>query len=302
MPSDLEGVICPIATPFTEDDNQVSESGLRYLVDGMIAAGILGLIPCGSTGEFPALCIEERKHITEIVVDQARSRVPVIPHTGSTSTREAVELSIHAEKAGAFAVMVVQPYYGAASYETVYGYFKDISDSINIPIMVYNSPACTGVNLRPSFLAQMGREIKSVRYVKDTTGDLAQFCELLYKYNQDITVLEGSDLLIFASLLHGSKTVSWGTANVMPHQCVELFKLVQGGQFHRAQELWCKLWPVVQFIETEGYVASVKAGANLIGFRVGNPRRPLHPLSREKTEQLKRLLTDVGAVTETEDG
>jgi dihydrodipicolinate synthase/N-acetylneuraminate lyase len=191
--------------------------------------------------------------------------------------------------------MVVQPYYEPMSLDEVFAYFQDISNAISIPIMVYNIPSCTGVNLSPAFLARLGREIEHVEYVKDSSGDLSQLQDLLYNYAADVTTFNGWDTLTYSGLELGSKGSVWGAVNVVPEQCVALFDLIQQGQHQQARDLWDRLWPIMYFLTTEGYNASVKAGANLAGFRVGNPRRPQLPLSAEKTERLRQLMVGAGA-------
>ena len=298
MARELRGILSAMCTPFTTDGGKLDEEALRDLVEGTVKAGVHGLIPCGSTGEFAALSTDERKRATAIVLEQARGRVPVAPHVGSTSTAVAVDLATHAERVGADAVMAVNPFYEPMSLDEVYGYFKTLSDAINIPLMVYNLPAATGMNLRPDFLARMAREIKNVRYVKDSSGDLSQVSELLYKYGQDVTVFNGWDTITFSGLALGSKGSVWGAVNVMPKQCADLFNLIESERLVDARALWERMWPAMQFLVTEGYVASVKAGANLIGFRVGKPRPPIRPLSAQKTDELKGLLITAGAIKE----
>ena len=298
MARELRGILSAICTPFRSGDGAVDEPALRDLVEGTIKAGVHGLVPCGGTGEFAALSMEERKRVAEITTEQARGRVPLAPHVGATSTAWAVELAKHAESIGADAVMAVSPYFEPISLDEVYGYFKDISDAVHIPIIVYNIPIATGMNLRPDFLARLAREIKNVRYVKDSSGDFTQVCELLYRYGNAVTVFNGWDPITFSGLALGSKGSVWGAPNVMPKQCADLFNLIEAGRLSEAGSLWNVMWPVSQFLHTEGYVASVKAGANLIGYRVGNPRLPIRPLSPQKTNELRTLLIRAGALNE----
>jgi len=296
MARPLRGILSALATPFTPDGSRIDEAALRELVDGTIEAGVHGLIPCGSTGEFPVLTREERMRIAEVVMDQAAGRVPVVPHTGSCSTAEAILLSQHAESIGADAVMVVQPYYEPTSLDELFGYFKDISDAIHIPMMVYNNPVGTGMNPPTDFMIRLAREIENVRYIKDSSGNLSQVSELLYRYGDEVTIFNGWDTIAFPVLALGSKGAVWGAANVMPRQCAQLFDLIDAGKLQEARDLWARMWPVNHFLVTEGYTASVKAGANLIGFHVGNPRPPYRPLPREKVEVLRGLLAEAGAI------
>jgi 4-hydroxy-tetrahydrodipicolinate synthase len=294
MSRELRGILSAIVTPFTADGSKVDQAGLRNLVEANIQGGVHGIIPCGSTGEFPSLSTEERKRVTEIVVDQARGRVPVVPQTGSDSTTLTIDLSRHAEKVGAEAVMVLPPYSEPLGLDDVYGYYKDISNAISIPIMVYNYPYSTGVNLKPSFVARMAREIENVKYVKESSGDLAQVSELLYEYGDAITVFNGWGKILYPSLVLGCKGTAWGAVSPIPEQCANLFNLVQAGKFVEARDLWIRMWPVLRFFAAEGFNQSVKAAATLMGFQVGPPRPPLRPLSPEKTQELRGLLLKAG--------
>jgi 4-hydroxy-tetrahydrodipicolinate synthase len=297
MSHELRGVLSAMCTPFASD-GRVDEVALRELTEGTIQAGVHGLVPCGSTGEFVTLSTEERKRVVEVVVEQSRGRVPVVPHVGSTSTATAIELARHAQSVGADAVMAVNPYYEPLALEEVYAYFRDLSDAVDLPIVIYNLPGGTGTNLRPDFLARMAREIGNVKYVKDSSGDLSQVSELLYAYGKDITVFNGWDTITYSGLALGTKGAVWGAANAMPRQCADLFNLVGAGKLVEARALWEKMWPVMQFLVTEGYVASVKAGAKLVGFRVGAPRPPVRPLSATRVEELRRRLIEAGALRE----
>ncbi len=295
MAKQLRGILSALATPF-DRQGQLNLGALRELVDGQLAAGIHGLIPCGSTGEFTALTLEERMRVVEIVIEQANGRAPVVPQTGHTSTAVAIELSRHAQRAGADAIMVVHPYYEPLSLDEVFGYFADIAAAVDLPLMVYNIPSCTGMNLPPAFLAKLAQEIPTVRYVKDSSGDLSQISELLYRYGDVVTTFNGWDTLTFSGLALGSPGAVWGAANCLPRQCAELFELVAAGRLAEAKALWDRLWPVQHFLVTEGYIASVKAGANLLGFAVGDPRPPFRPLAPDKQQALARLLEQAGAL------
>jgi dihydrodipicolinate synthase/N-acetylneuraminate lyase len=142
----------------------------------------------------------------------------------------------------------------------------------------------------------LGRGIKNVKYAKDSSGDLSQVSELLYKYGSELTIFNGWDTITYSGLALGTKGSVWGAANVMPKQCAELFNLIDAGEMAEARLLWAKMWPVNQFLVTEGYTASVKGGANLIGFHVGDPRLPFRPLSPEKKAELRQLLVNAGAL------
>ncbi|MBI3979802.1 MAG: dihydrodipicolinate synthase family protein [Chloroflexi bacterium] len=290
MASPLRGVYSAMCTPFTADGSDIDEAGLRDLVDGTIAAGIHGLIPCGSTGEFASMNTEERMRVTEIVMDQTRERVPVVPHTGSSSLREAVKLSQHAERLGVAGVMVVFPFYEPISLDEVYDYYRAVSDAVSIPIMVYNSPSGTGKNLPSSFIARLGREIANVKYLKDSSASMPQIHQLVYRHAAEIITFNGWDTMFYAGFEVGCQGAVCGPANVMPRQCAQIFDLVQAGKLDEARDLDKRIWPVMQFFEENRYNAAIKAGANLVGFRVGTVRPPFQPLAPEKVEELRQLL------------
>jgi len=297
MVKQLRGILSALSTPF-DANGHVNERALADLIEAELAAGIHGLIPNGSTGEFPALTTEERKRVAEITVETARGRVPVAVQTGHTSTAVAIELSEHAARIGADALMVVQPYYEPMSLDEVQGYFQEISDAADLPIMVYNIPSCTGMNLSVDFLAKLAREVKNVKYIKDSSGDLNQIQDLLTQYGDIVTSFNGWDTITFSGLALGSTGSVWGAANCMPRQCADLFNLCEARRWDEAKELWDKMFPVQKFLVTEGYVASVKAGANMLGFNVGDPRKPFRPLSDAKKQELLGLLAAAGALRE----
>ena len=296
MSIELRGVMSAMCTPFTADGREVDGGPLRDLVDGAIEAGIGALVPGGSSGEFTSLSIEERRRVLEVVVEQSGGRVPVVAHAGSTSTRHAIELARHAEATGADVVLAVQPYYTPLSLDEVRRYFAELAGATSLPLVAYNFPACTGLNLEPDFVASLAREIDTLAYVKDTTGDLAQVFRLLDEHSADVIVLNGWDSIALPALRLGDRAQILGSANVMPRRWVELFEAVEAGRMDEAEALWPPLLAVARFVIAEGFVASLKAGASLAGFSVGEPRAPFNPLSPAKKEELRGLMLAAGAI------
>ena len=234
----------------------------------------------------------------EVVVDHAAGRVPVVAHAGSTSTRQAVDLARHAEATGADAVLAVHPYYAPLSLDEVRRYFRDVADAAALPLVAYNFPACTGLNLEPGFVASLARELGTLAYVKDTTGDLAQVFRLLDEHSTEVTVLNGWDSIALPALRLGDRAQILGSANVMPRLWVQLFEAVEAGRMDEAEALWPPMLAVARFVIAEGFVASLKAGASLAGLAVGEPRAPFSPLSPAKMEELRGLMADAGALEE----
>ena len=214
--SSLHGLLAAIVTPFTADGEGIDEPALRELVGRTIEGGVNGVVPCGSTGEFAALTSDERRLVVEIVIDEAAGRVPVVPHTGAMTTKEAVSLSRHAEKLGAAGVMVVAPYYEQLTRDEVLRYYRDVASAVELDVMLYNLPAATGVNLSPADVAHLARVEANIRYVKDTSGDFGQAAQLIHELGDVITTFVGLDTLYLSSLFEGAAGSVLGTASIVP--------------------------------------------------------------------------------------
>ncbi|MEU0250411.1 dihydrodipicolinate synthase family protein [Streptomyces sp. NPDC006235] len=293
------GILAAVVTPLTADGSAVDAEGVRRQADHIIGGGIHGLVPGGSTGEFTTLSLDERKQVTELYVEAADGRVPVVAGTGALSTADTVELSVHAEKAGAAAVMIVPPFYDAPGFDELLGFFGTVSDAIDIPIMYYNIPSATGVSLAPEELAKLARETGITSY-KDTGGDFAWFSAVQQQHAADITALNGWDTLTFAALATGAKAGVWGTASVIPQLCAELYDaLAVRGDLKAGRELWAKIFPICQFLESHNYACGIKTGLDLVGVSAGPTRRPVLPLAPQYVAEFRDLLLAAGvAVTE----
>jgi 4-hydroxy-tetrahydrodipicolinate synthase len=284
MPEPFHGVLPALITPFTEDGSAIDGGALAAIVDRLVGAGVAGLVPGGSTGEFTTLSNTERRQLVEVTVEAAAGRVPVVPGTSALSTRETVELSVHAERAGAAAVMIVPPFYDALSWPELLAHYTAVADAIDIPIMYYNLPSASGVKLT----AAQFRELP-VTCLKDTGGDAVAATELIQ--TDGPTLLNGWDTLTFAALAAGVRAVVWGTASILPEQCVELHRLlIDDIDLPAARELWTRLWPLCQFLEGQSYPAAVKTACRLVGDSTGPVRAPLLPLDDETTSELAARL------------
>src|SRR5689334_18280999 len=219
MSDPFHGVLPALITPFTEDGGAIDTQALAANVERLIAGGVGGLVPGGSTGEFTTLTNTERRQLTEATVEAAAGRVPVVAGTGALSTAETVELSVHAERAGAAAVMVVPPFYDALSWRELQAHYAAVADAIGIPIMYYNLPSATGITLTAEQLRAL-----PIASLKDTGGDATVATELIQ--TDGPTLLNGWDTLTFAALAAGVKAVVWGTAAIIPEPCVELHRLL----------------------------------------------------------------------------
>src|SRR5512132_4056400 len=253
MPELFHGVLPALITPLTDDGDAIDTHALGGIVERLIAAGVGGLVPGGSTGEFTTLTHDERRQLVEVTVEAAADRVPVVAGTGALSTRETVELSVHAEQAGAAAVMVVPPFYDALSWPELLAHYTAVADAIDIPIMYYNLPSASGVRLTAAQLREL-----PVACLKDTGGDAVAATELIQ--TDGPTLLNGWDTLTFAALAAGVRAVVWGVASIVPEQCVELHRLlIDDVDLPAARELWARVWPLCEFLEGVSYPAAVKA-------------------------------------------
>src|ERR671914_1660790 len=287
MPDQFHGVLPALITPFSEDGSAIDTGALTAIVDRLVGAGVGGLVPGGSTGEFTTLTNAERRQLVEGTVEAAGGRVPVVAGTGALSTRETVELSVHAQQAGAAAVMIAPPFYDPLSWPELLAHYTAVADAIEIPIMYYNLPSASGIKLT----AAQFRELQGagVSCLKDTGGDATAATELIQ--TDGPTLLNGWDTLTFGALAAGVRAVVWGAASILPQQCVELHRLlIDDIDLPAARELWARLWPLCQFLESQSYPAAVKTACRLVGDTTGPLRAPLLPLDDETTSELAALL------------
>jgi 4-hydroxy-tetrahydrodipicolinate synthase len=284
MSEPFHGVLPALITPFTEDGGAIDTHALPAIVDRLIEAGVGGLVPGGSTGEFTTLSHAERRELVDATVEAAAGRVPVVAGTGALTTRETSDLSVHAERAGAAAVMIVPPFYDALSWRELLAHYTAVADAIEIPIMYYNLPSASGVQLTAAQLGEL-----PVTCLKDTGGDAVAATELIQTNGP--TLLNGWDTLTFAALAAGVRAVVWGAASILPRECVELHRLlIEDIDLPAARELWARLWPLCQFLEGQSYPSAVKAACGLVGDTTGPVRAPLLPLEDETTRELAALL------------
>lgn len=291
----ITGILVALVTPFTADGSAIDEANLAHQVERMVAGGIHGIVPAGTTGEFTTLTHDERKRLTELVIAAAAGRVPVLPATGAQSTAETIELSRHAQDAGAAGVMVVPPYYDPLRMHELRAHLGAVGAAIDIPIVYYNVPGATGLRLTPEELASLG-EIRNVDYIKDTSGDFSSVSALLLKYSGQITAFNGWDTLTFAALATGATGGVWGMSNLLPSLSVKLYEaLAVKADLELGRRIWDVLWPVCDLLESYNYVAAIKGGLDAIGESAGPVRAPLQPLDTAAQERLGQLLRQAQA-------
>lgn len=292
---ELHGLLSALATPFTHDGAQVDEPRLRELIERTITGRVHGIVPNGSTGEFTALSPEERRHVVEVTIDQVAGRIPVVPHIGAMTPSEAIALGRHAETSGASGVMLVAPYYEPLDTMEVMDFYRRVAGSLSIPVMIYNLPVATGVNLLPAQVAQLASEVDTIQYVKDTTGDLSQAAELIHGYGDVVKTFVGQDTLYFTALVEGSAGSVNGAANIIASPLVAVYDQVKAGQLAAARTTWESVYPVMKFLVSGGYVSGVKAALDVAGYSIGDPRLPIHPASSERRAEIEAALKHLAA-------
>ena len=278
MSQQLTGVLTALATPF-DQDGAIDVGTLRRIVDRSVDAGVDGVVAAGSTGEVGALSSEERLLLIRTVIEQANGRVPVIANTGATSTAEAIRLSQAAEKAGADVLMLITPYYEPLSLEETVAYIKDVARSVNLPVMLYNIQAVTGVNLDPATVRSLAEEVDNIRYIKDSSANWEQALQLIHHHSDVIGTFIGWDVYLYSALAEGAAGVMAGTANVVPHEIVAVSRRIAAGDLIGALELWKRLYPVIDALLSVPFIPAVKAGLTLQGLPAGTPRRPTADLN-----------------------
>ncbi|MFE4542695.1 dihydrodipicolinate synthase family protein [Arthrobacter sp. NPDC056727] len=287
MSKKLHGVLTPLVTPFGAE-GQIDEGQLRAVVDRSIEGGVHGVVANGTSGEFQTLTNAERRFVVETVVDQAAGRVPVVAQTGALTAQEAVDLTRHAQEAGADVAMVIAPYYDPVSLDAVKAYYRTVAESVDIPIMLYNMPSVTGVNLQSDTIRELAQLCPNIKYVKNTSPDMAQAVQFVRELSDVIDTIVGWDTLALSCFVEGAGLMAI-TANVAPGQIVAVYDAIQNKDLARAQQLWSDLYPFVSGIDTEPFIAATKFCLKSVGVAVGGTRVPTTPISEAGKENLAKL-------------
>jgi 4-hydroxy-tetrahydrodipicolinate synthase len=288
----FHGILSALITPM-KTSGDVDYPKLASFADHLIRCGVHGLIPLGSTGEYYALDPSERQRVLETILDTVAGRVPVIAGANAGSTRDVVAYSRQAEKLGAAGVMLAPPYYSLPTPDELFAHFREVNDAIGIPIMLYNYPGRTGVDMSPDFVARLS-SLRNVRYVKESTGEMPRITTLLRLCGDRMGVFCGCDTIALESLLVGA--VGWvgGVVNVLPKAHVRLYDLAMRGKLADARRLFESMLPTLELMEGgRKYTQFVKAACALKGHRVGPPRMPLLPATAEETRRLRSALRNL---------
>lgn len=287
----FKGSIVALITPFR--NGGVDEAAFKSFCDWQIAEGTHGLVPCGTTGESPTLSHDEHRRVVEMCVEVAKGRVPVIAGTGSNSTAEAISLTQHAKKAGADGVLVVTPYYNKPSQEGLYQHYKAISDAVEIPIIVYNIPPRSVVDISVETMARIAK-LPNVVGVKEATGDVTRFTKHRRAIGKEFVQLSGDDGLALAQMAHGGVGCISVTANVAPRLMSEFQNACLAGKFDRAREIHDRVAPLHEALFLEPSPGGAKYGASLLGKCEARVRLPITELSDNAKAAVRSAMTGAG--------
>jgi len=284
----FQGSFVAMVTPFR--NGKVDEAKLRELVELHVANGTDGLIPCGTTGESPSLNHDEHRRVVEIVVEAARGRIRVVAGTGSNSTAEAIDLTKHAERAGAAGALVVNPYYNKPTQEGLYRHFRAVAESVAIPILVYNIQSRTAVNVETDTMARLARDVRNIVGVKEASGSLDQMSQVVAACGPDFSVLSGDDNITLPLLAIGGSGVVSVIANIVPRETADLVHAALDGDWKRARDLHYRLFPLARAAFLETNPIPIKEAMAMAGMIEPEFRLPMCRMSDANREKLRAIL------------
>jgi 4-hydroxy-tetrahydrodipicolinate synthase len=287
----FKGSFTALITPFK--DGKVDAQAYRRLIDWQIAEGTHGLVPVGTTGESPTLSHEEHKQVVELCIEAAKGRVPVIAGAGSNSTAEAITLTKHAKEAGASAVLHVTPYYNKPTQEGLYQHFKAISDAVDIPILIYNIPSRSVIDMSVATMARCA-QLKNVVGVKDATANVARVTQQRLACGENFVQLSGEDGTALGFMAHGGHGCISVTANVAPRLCADFQNACLRGDFKTALAIHERLMPLHEALFIETNPVPVKYAAWRLGLCGSETRLPLAPLGEASKKAVDAALAKAG--------
>lgn len=292
----FKGVIAYPVTPFDKEE-KVDIPLFKKQVERLVVAGCHGIAPLGSTGVLPYLTDEEKEAVTIATIEQVAHRAPTLVGVSNLTTQKTIHHAQFAERAGATAVMIIPMSYWKLTDNEIIRHYDAVASKISIPIMVYNNPATSGVDMSPALLKQL-LEIPNVTMIKESTGDVQRMHFLRKALGEDVAFYNGSNPLALAAFAAGANGWCTAAANLIPELNIALYDAVQSGDLHEAQRLFYRQVNLLKFIVAKGLPRSIKAGLTLLGVEGGEFRSPLKPLSQEEIAELSHILDEVkGTVT-----
>lgn len=289
----FHGSMVAIVTPFK--NGEIDEKRYRSLIEYQISHGTSAIVPCGTTGESATLSHQEHDQMVKITVDCVAGRVPVIAGTGSNSTQEAILLTRHAQESGADAALLITPYYNKPTQQGLYEHYKAVSESVDLPIVLYNVPGRTAVNLLPDAVARLA-EFENIKAVKEASGSLGQVSEIINLCGDKIIVLSGDDALTLPIIAAGGKGVISVTANILPSAMAEMVKSCLEDDFQAAQERHIHMIPLFSAMFLETNPIPVKTALAMMGMISEEFRLPLCKIGQANREKLSKVLNQYSLI------
>jgi len=290
----FQGSLVALVTPF--HDGKVDEPKLRELVEFHVQNGTDGIIPCGTTGESPTLNHAEHKRVIEIVVQAAAGRLAVLAGTGSNSTAEAIEMTVHAQKVGADGALLVSPYYNRPTQQGLYEHFKAVAEAApELPLVLYNIQGRTAVNIETDTLARLA-ELPNIVGVKEASGSLDQMTSVILACGPDFTVVSGDDSLTLPLMAVGGRGVISVVANFLPREVAELTHAALDGDWKRAREQHWKLFPICRAMFIETNPIPVKEAMAMLGMIRAEWRLPMCAMTDANRDRLRKVLVHAGVL------
>lgn len=289
----FSGSLVAIVTPFRQ--GKIDERALAELIEWQIANGTNGIVPCGTTGESATLSHDEHNRVIELTVEVVYRRVPVIAGTGSNSTEEAIALTRHAKQAGVDGALLITPYYNKPTQEGLYRHYKAVAEAVDLPLVLYNIPGRTGVNMLPTTIARLSA-IQTIIGVKEGSGSVQQASDVVQLCGDRLTVLAGDDSLTLPMMAVGAKGVITVTANIMPVEMASLVTAFTEGKIEAARRLHFKLSPLFAALFYETNPIPVKEALGLMGKIDPELRLPLCPMAQDTREKLIRVLKEAALI------
>jgi len=284
----VKGIIPPMVTPLDKNEN-IDKKAIERVVNYLIKGGVHGVFPLGSTGEWYGFDFEKKKEIIETVMEVTNKRVPVYVGTGAITTKETISFTRLATDIGVDAVSVITPVFISPNAQELYNHYQAIASSTDLPIILYNNPGRTGINLSVDLVIKLSK-IENIVGIKDSSGDMTQGAEYIRRTADDFAVLAGRDTLIYGFLSYGGKGAIAATANIVLQIVVKIYEEYQKGHYQKALKAQFQLAPLRMAFNLGSFPVVIKEGLKLLGIDVGSTLKPIEPLTKEAREKLKEVL------------
>ncbi len=291
----IKGIICPIVTPMKPEDESINIPEFRNQIERQIAGGVHGIFPFGTNGEGYILSMEEKEEILEAAIDQVKGRVPIYAGTGCISTRDTIVMSKRAEKLGADILSIITPSFAVASQKELYDHYCEVAKHVNIPIVLYNIPPRTGNKILPETVAKLARDVDVIMGAKDSSGDidnLKAYIRETRDVGKDFAVLAGNDGAILTCLKEGGSGGIAGRANLYPHTVASIYDLFVAGKEEEALKVQETIVSIQRVFKYGNPNTIIKKAVNLLGYPVGDCRKPFNYLCDEGIAELKLVLAE----------